>query len=118
MSNYPYVKAECFSYDDSGFATAENTKEDINYLHTPAPHILQSNSNGVTTSTSNILLENNLNTTGDLIKYTDMTNNNNEWNIDQNEIKNWEICEANVGLIFVIFYMNFENIYFFHIGII
>ena len=28
LSNYPYVKTECFSYDDSGFGT-DHTKDDI-----------------------------------------------------------------------------------------
>lgn len=96
LSNYPYVKTECFSYDDSGFGTAESTKEDINYQHPPTPQILQPQSSGVTTTS--VLLESNLSATSDLISYTDMTNNNNEWNIDRNEIKDWETCEANVRL--------------------
>lgn len=100
LNNYPYIKTECFSYDDSGFGTAESTKEDLSYQHTPTPQILQPNSTGVTTT---VLVESNLTATSDLINYTDMTNNinnnnNNEWNIDQNEIKNWETCETNVGL--------------------
>jgi tRNA A37 methylthiotransferase MiaB len=106
LSNYQFVKTECFSYDDSGFATAESTKDDINYtsssshqqqqqqLQQPPPTSQQST--GVTTTT-NVLLENNLSASSDLISYTDMTNNNNEWNIDRNGIKEWETCEANVN---------------------
>jgi hypothetical protein len=102
LSNYPYVKTECFSYDDSGFGTAESTKEDINYQHPPTPQLLQPQSAGITTT---FKLENNLSATSDLISYTDMSNNNNEWNSDRNEIKDWETCEANVRLArsFVIF---------------
>lgn len=98
LSNYPYVKTECFSYDDSGFGTAESTKEDINYQHAPTPQILQPQSTGVTTTS--VLLESNLSAASDLISYTDMSNNNNnnDWNIDRNEIKDWESCEANVRL--------------------
>lgn len=98
LSNYPYVKTECFSYDDSGFGTAESTKEDNiqNYQHPPTPQLLQPQSSGVTTTS--VLLESNLSATSDLISYTtDMSNNNNEWNIDRNEIKDWETCEANVS---------------------
>jgi hypothetical protein len=106
LSNYQFVKTECFSYDDSGFATAESTKDDINYtsssshqqqqqLQQPPPTSQQST--GVTTTT-NVLLESNLSASSDLISYTDMTNNNNEWNIDRNGIKEWETCEANVSV--------------------
>lgn len=91
LSNYPYVKTECFSYDDSGFGTAESTKEDMGYQHPPTPQLLQPQSTGVTTTS--VLLESN---PSDLISYTDMSNNNNDWNIDRNEIKDWETCEANV----------------------
>lgn len=105
LSNYPYVKTECFSYEDSGFGTAESTKaEDISFQHPPTPQqLLQPQSTGVTTSTS-VLLENNLSASSDLISYTDVSNNNNnEWNMDRNEIaKDWETCEANVSLKFVI----------------
>jgi hypothetical protein len=93
---FPYVKTECYSYDDSGFGTAESTKEDINYQHPPTPQVLQPQSTGVTTTS--VLLESNLSASSDLISYTDMSNNNNEWNIDRNEIKEWETCEANVRL--------------------
>jgi hypothetical protein len=93
LSNYPYVKTECFSYDDSGFGTAESTKEDINYQHPPTPQLLQPQSAGITTT---FKLESNLSATSDLISYTDMSNNNSEWNSDRNEIKDWETCEANV----------------------
>jgi hypothetical protein len=96
LSNYPYVKTECFSYDDSGFGTAESTKEDLNYQHPSTPQLLQPQSTGVTTTS--VLLESNLSAASDLISYTDMSNNNNEWNIDRNEIKDWETCEANVRI--------------------
>jgi hypothetical protein len=96
LSNYPYVKTECFSYDDSGFGTAESSKEDLTYQQHTSPTKLFPQSSGVTTTS--VLLESNLNAAGDLISYTDMSNNNNEWNIDRNEIKDWETCEANVRI--------------------
>jgi hypothetical protein len=95
LSNYPYVKTECFSYDDSGFGTAESSKEDLTYQHSSPPKLFPQ-STGVTTTS--VLLESNLNAASDLISYTDMSNNNNEWNIDRNEIKDWETCEANVRI--------------------
>lgn len=107
LSNYQFVKTECFAYDDSGFATAESTKDDINYSSSssashqqqqqqPPPTSLGS-SGVTTTSSSNVLLDGSMNGSNDLISYTDMTNNNNEWNIDRNGIKEWETCEANVS---------------------
>lgn len=92
LSNYPYVKTECFSYDDSGFGTAESTKEDINYQHQPIPQLLQTQSAGVTTTS--IALESNLSATNDLISYTDMSNNNSYDEIK--DMTDWETCEANV----------------------
>lgn len=95
LSNYPYVKTEYFSYDDSGFGTAESSKEDINYQHPPTHQILPQSA-GVTTTSA--LLENGLSAASDLISYTEMNNNNNEWSEDRNENKDWETCEANVSL--------------------
>lgn len=92
LSNYPYVKTECFSYDDSGFGAAESTKEDINYQHRPTPQLLQPHSTGVTTTS--ISLDSNLSATSDLISYTDMSNNNNYDEIK--DMADWETCEANV----------------------
>lgn len=105
LSNYQFVKTECFAYDDSGFATAESTKDDINYSSSSASHQQQQQhppptshvSTGVTTTSPNVLLDASMNGTNDMISYTDMTNNNNEWNIDRNGIKEWETCEANVS---------------------
>jgi hypothetical protein len=93
LNNYPYVKTECFSYEDSGF---NSTKDDINsFQHgatsTAAQQILQPQTNVTTTS---ILLESTLSTSSDLINYTDVSNNNAEWSIEQNEIKDWESSEA------------------------
>lgn len=90
------MKTEYFSYDDSGFGTAESTKDDINYQHPPTHQLLQPQSAGVTTTSA--LLENSLSEAGDLIGYTEMNNNNNEWSEDRNENKDWETCEANVSL--------------------
>lgn len=86
-----------FSFDDTGFNNAQSTKDDVSYRNSSTPQIVQPSSANVTTTS--ILLENNLNASSDLISYADITNNN-EWNIDQNDIKNWEICEANVYLSF------------------
>lgn len=89
LNNYPYVKTECFTYEDSGFAS----KDDINgFQHAGTPQILQPQSN-VTTTTS-ILLESTLSASSDLINYTDVSNNNAEWSMEQNEIKDWEASEA------------------------
>lgn len=89
LNNYPYVKTECFTYEDSGFAS----KDDINgFQHATQPQILQPQSN-VTTTTS-ILLESTLSASSDLINYTDVSNNNAEWSMEQNEIKDWEANEA------------------------
>ncbi len=88
LNNYPYVKTECFTYEDSGFAS----KDDINnFQHTATPQILQPQSNVTTTS---ILLESTLSASSDLINYTDVSNNNAEWSMEQNEIKDWEASEA------------------------
>lgn len=89
LNNYPYVKTECFTYEDSGFAS----KEDINgFQHTGTPQILQPQSN--VTTTASILLESTLSASSDLINYTDVSNNNAEWSMEQNEIKDWEASEA------------------------
>lgn len=90
LNNYPYVKTECFTYEDSGFSS----KDDINgFQHATTPQILQPQSN-VTTTTS-ILLESTLSASSDLINYTDVSNNNAEqWSMEQNEIKDWEASEA------------------------
>lgn len=89
LNNYPYVKTECFTYEDSGFTS----KDDINgFQHATTPQILQPQSN-VTTTTS-ILLESTLSASSDLINYTDVSNNNAEWSMEQNEIKDWEASEA------------------------
>lgn len=96
LSNYPYVKTECFSYDDSGFGATESTKEDINYQHQPTPQLLQTQSTGVTT-TSITIVESNPSATDDLISYTDMSNNNTYDEIK--DMTDWETCEANVRII-------------------
>jgi hypothetical protein len=83
LNNYPYVKTECFSYEDSG---------DINnFQPTNQQQILQPQSNVTTTS---ILLESTLSASNDLISYTDVSNNNGEWSMEQSEIKDWETNEA------------------------
>lgn len=85
LNNYPYVKTECFSYEDSGF----NSKDDINSFQ-QQQQILQPQSNVTTTS---IMLDSTLSASSDLINYTDVSNNA-EWSIEQNEIKDWESNEA------------------------
>jgi hypothetical protein len=91
LNNYPYVKTECFSYEDSGFS-----KDDIDIAAfqphaTAAAQILQPQSNVTTTS---ILLESTLSASSDLINYTDVSNNNADWSMEQSEIKDWEANEA------------------------
>ncbi|KAG5681938.1 hypothetical protein PVAND_011339 [Polypedilum vanderplanki] len=90
LNNYPYVKTECFSYEDSGFSS----KDDISNFQphgTAATQILQPQSNVTTTS---ILLESTLSASSDLINYTDVSNNNADWSMEQSEIKDWDANEA------------------------
>lgn len=89
LSSYPFIKTECFSYDEGNFVPAQSIKEENGYQLATAPQIVQPKSSGVTST--NVA-------SGDLTAYADMTNNNNEWNANQNEIKTWETSEANVCL--------------------
>lgn len=91
LNNYPYVKTECFSYEDSGFSSKDDISNFQQQHGTATPQILQPQSNVTTTS---IMLESTLSASSDLINYTDVSNNNAEWSMEQNEIKDWETNEA------------------------
>ena len=82
LSNYPYVKTECFSYDDSGFGT-DHTKDDIvAYPPLPVPPRPIHQSSGVTTTT-NIILERNLN----IPSFDQNGNNNNDWHLIDEHVR-------------------------------
>jgi hypothetical protein len=91
LNNYPYVKTECFSYDDSGFHSKDDMSNFQPHGTAAATQILQPQSNVTTTS---ILLESTLSASSDLINYTDVSNNNGDWSMEQSEIKDWEANEA------------------------
>lgn len=92
LNNYPYVKTECFSYEDSGFSSKDDLSNFQQQHGTATPQILQQPQSNVTTTS--IMLESTLSASSDLINYTDVSNNNGEWSIEQNEIKDWETNEA------------------------
>ncbi|CRK98496.1 CLUMA_CG011853, isoform A [Clunio marinus] len=53
LNNYPYIKQENFSYEDSGFGTTENTKEDANFQQSLLRSALQGKGYGKTMSLQN-----------------------------------------------------------------
>lgn len=86
LGGFPnYVKNECFNYEDSGFAT--DSKDNILSPTQPNPPQLQVNNGPSQVTTSNIMLGNGGNHTGqsngsDIRHVIAFQNNNNDWQME------------------------------------
>ena len=90
-----YVKTECFSYDDSGFAT-DNPKDDLaaqQHQHQqqvpPQSHLQQVQQTPVTST--NIVLSSSLMDPNSVIAYQ---NNNNDWHMSNHNIVEQDTAES------------------------